>query len=46
VGPRTGVEAVVKRKTPSPRRESNPPNSDRPARSPALYRLISRETNI
>jgi hypothetical protein len=34
--PRTVLDAVVKRKIPSPRRESN---SDRPARSLALYRL-------
>jgi hypothetical protein len=36
VGPRAILDAVVKRKILSPRRESNP---DRPARSPALYRL-------
>jgi hypothetical protein len=34
VSPRAVLDAVVKRKIPSPRRESNP---DRPARS--LYRL-------
>jgi hypothetical protein len=33
VGPRDVLEAVVKRKIPSPRRESNSRNSDRPARS-------------
>jgi hypothetical protein len=32
VGPRGGLDAVVKRKIPNPRRESNP---DRPARSSA-----------
>jgi hypothetical protein len=36
VGPRAVLDAVVERKIPSTRRESNP---DRPARSPALYRL-------
>jgi hypothetical protein len=36
VGPRAVVDTVVKIKIPSTRRESNP---DRPARSPALYRL-------
>jgi hypothetical protein len=36
VGPRAVLDAVAKRKIPSTRRESNP---DRPARSPALYRL-------
>jgi hypothetical protein len=36
VGPRAVLDAVVKRKIPSPRRKSNP---DRPARSPALYQL-------
>jgi hypothetical protein len=39
VGPRAVLDAVVKRKIPSPRRESNPRTPDRPARSPALYRL-------
>jgi hypothetical protein len=39
VGPRAVLDAVVKRKIPSPRREWNPKNPDRPARSPALYRL-------
>jgi hypothetical protein len=34
VGPRTVLDAVVKRKIPSPRRESNPRNPDRPARRP------------
>jgi hypothetical protein len=34
VGPRAGMDAVVKRKIPSPRRESNP---DRPARSQSVY---------
>jgi hypothetical protein len=38
VGPRAVLEAVVKRKIPSSRRESNP-IPDRPARSPALYQL-------
>jgi hypothetical protein len=36
VGPRAVLDAVVKRKIPSTRRESNP---DRPACSQALYRL-------
>jgi hypothetical protein len=36
VGLRAVLDAVVKRKIPSTLRESNP---DRPARSPALYRL-------
>jgi hypothetical protein len=36
MGPRAVLDAVVYRKIPSTRRESNP---DRPARSPALYRL-------
>jgi hypothetical protein len=36
VGPRAVLGSVVKRKVTSPCRESN---SDRPARSPALYRL-------
>jgi hypothetical protein len=36
MGPRAVFDAMVKRKIPSPRRESNP---DCPARSPALYRL-------
>jgi hypothetical protein len=36
VGPRAVLDTVVKRKIPSPLRESNP---DRPSRSPALYRL-------
>jgi hypothetical protein len=36
MGPRTGLDPVVKRKIPSPCRESNP---DRPARSLVLYRL-------
>jgi hypothetical protein len=35
VGPRAVLDAVVERKIPSLRRESNP----RTARSPALYRL-------
>jgi hypothetical protein len=35
VGPRTVLDAVVKRKIPSPCRDSNPP--DHPTRSPALY---------
>jgi hypothetical protein len=40
VGSRTVLEAVVKRKIASPHRESNPIlEPDRPARSPALYRL-------
>jgi hypothetical protein len=34
VGPRTALDAVVKRGIPSPCRDSNP---DRPERSPALY---------
>jgi hypothetical protein len=37
VGPRAVLDAVAKRKIPSSRRESN-----RPARSPALYRLSYR----
>jgi len=37
MGPRTSLDAVVKRKIPSLRRESNPRNADRSARSPALY---------
>jgi hypothetical protein len=36
VGPRASLDAVVKRKIPSPHRESNP------ASSPALYRLSYR----
>jgi hypothetical protein len=36
VGPRAVLDAVVKRKIPSPHQESNP---DRPTRSSALYRL-------
>jgi hypothetical protein len=36
VGPRAVLDMVVERKIASTRRESNP---DRPARSPALYRL-------
>jgi hypothetical protein len=36
VSPRAVLDAVVKRKIPSTRRESNP---DLPARSPAPYRL-------
>jgi hypothetical protein len=39
VGPRTGLDAVVKRKIPSPHREWNPTTPIVPARSPALYRL-------
>jgi hypothetical protein len=39
VGPRAGVDAVMKRKVPSPRRESNPPNPDRPDCNQSLYRL-------
>jgi hypothetical protein len=39
VGPRAVLDAVVKRKIPNSRRESNPRTPDRPARSPALYRL-------
>jgi hypothetical protein len=43
VGPRAVLDAaVVKRKIPSPRRESNHKNPDRPARSQALYRLSYR----
>jgi hypothetical protein len=38
VGPRAVLDAVVKRKISSTRRESNPRTPDRPARSPALYR--------
>jgi len=30
VGPRAGLDAVTKRKIPSPRRESNPDHPDRP----------------
>jgi hypothetical protein len=41
VGPRAVLDAVVKRKIPSPSRESNL-EPDRPARSPALYRLSYR----
>jgi hypothetical protein len=37
VGPRAVLDAVVKKKIPSPLRESK--NPDRPARSPPLYRL-------
>jgi len=40
VGPRAGVDAVSKRKIPSPRQESN-----RPARSQLLYRLLGRNLN-
>jgi hypothetical protein len=40
VGPNAVLDAVVKRKIPSPRREKKPCNSDSPAHSPALYRLI------
>jgi hypothetical protein len=36
VGPRAVLDAVVKRKIPNPRRESNPRTA---ARIPALYRL-------
>jgi hypothetical protein len=36
VGPRAVLNAVVKRKIPSPRRKTN---LDRPARRPSLYRL-------
>jgi hypothetical protein len=36
VGPRAGLDAVSKRKIPSPRRDSNPYH---PARSQSLYRL-------
>jgi hypothetical protein len=39
VGPRAVLDAVVKRKIPSPRRESNPRTPDRLARSLVLYRL-------
>jgi hypothetical protein len=39
VGPRAVLNAVVERKIPSPRLESNPRTPDRPARSPVLYRL-------
>jgi hypothetical protein len=39
VAPRAVLDAMVKRKTPSPRRESNPRTPINPARSPALYRL-------
>jgi hypothetical protein len=38
VGPRAVLD-MVKGKIPSLRRESNPRTLDRPARSPALYRL-------
>jgi hypothetical protein len=38
VGPRAGLDAVVKRKIPSPLRESNP---DHPVRSPELWRYKS-----
>jgi hypothetical protein len=43
VGSRADLDAVVKRKIPSPRRESNP---GRPARSPALYRLSYHESQM
>jgi hypothetical protein len=36
VGPRAGLDAVVKRKIPTPYRDSNSPPPDHPARSPAL----------
>jgi hypothetical protein len=36
VGPTAGLDAVVKRKIPSPYREMNP---NRPSRSQTLYRL-------
>jgi hypothetical protein len=39
VSPTTVLDTVMKRKIPSPRRESNPSTPDRPALSPALYRL-------
>jgi hypothetical protein len=39
VGPRAGPHTLGKRKIPSPRRESNPPNPDRPARSQSLHHL-------
>jgi hypothetical protein len=39
---RTGLDEVVKRKIPSIPREANPRTRDRPACSPALYRLSYR----
>jgi hypothetical protein len=39
VGPRAGLDTVEKRKIPSLRREIEPPNPVRPARSQSLYRL-------
>jgi len=44
VGPRAVVDAVVKRKIPSPCRE--PWNPDRPAHSSALYRLSYHGSEI
>jgi hypothetical protein len=42
VGPRAVLDAVMKRKIPSPHGESKPRTPDRPARSTALYRLSYR----
>jgi hypothetical protein len=42
VGPRAVLDAVVKRKIPSPRKELNPRTPERPVRSQALYRLRYR----
>jgi hypothetical protein len=39
VGPRAGLNAVVKRKIPSPQQKSNPRTPIVQARSPVLYRL-------
>jgi hypothetical protein len=44
VGPRTVPDAVVKRKIPSSRRESNPKNPVRPPPSQSLYQLSGHFT--
>jgi hypothetical protein len=46
VGPSAVVDAIVKRKIPSPLRKSNSKNPDRPACSPALHRLSHHKGDI